>query len=32
MNEIIKPIFILGLVMLGTGFIFNLFDYLKHGL
>ena len=29
MNEIIKPIFILGLVMLGTGFIFSLFDYLK---
>ena len=29
MNEIIKPIFILGLVMLGTGFIFSFFDYLK---
>ena len=29
MNEIIKPIFILGLVTLGTGFIFSLFDYLK---
>ena len=29
MNEIIKPILILGLIMLGTGFIFSFFDYLK---
>lgn len=29
MSEIIKPILILGLIMLGTGFIFSFFDYLK---